>query len=163
MIRFYAFSRNEWDVTQSALVSLFLVQYQPVLLVGFPSHLLLLALRPILAQRWVVGGVLPCDFGEAGDRGCVGFAQCGLLLKECPVAIAPKVARFHPFTSFVRVSAFRPVPEHLPLSMSNFCEDVFGRRVPVVVRPSSNNGVEIPHNLHCRGLLMCVQVGSYKP
>jgi len=55
MIRFYAFTRYKWDVTQSASVSLFLVQYQPLFLVGFPSHLLLLALRPVLAQSWVIG------------------------------------------------------------------------------------------------------------
>ena len=163
MIRFYAFTRYKWDMTQSASVSLFLVQYQPLFLVGFPSHLLLLALRPVLAQSWVIGGISPCDLREAGDRGCVGFDQRRLLLEECPIAIAPKVACFHPVTSFVRVSAFRPIPEHLPLGMSDFCEDVFGRGVPVIVRPSSHNGVEIPHDLRCRGLLMCVQVGSYRP
>ena len=163
MIRFSAFSHNKRDVTQSASVSLPLVQYQPLFLGGFPSHLLFLALHPVLVQSWVIGRIPPCDFCEAGDWGCIGFDQCRLLLKACPGAIAPKGARFHPCTAFVRVSAFRPVPKHLPLGMSNFCEDVLGRRVPGVVRPSSHNGVEIPHDLPCRGLLMCVQVGSYRP
>src|SRR6266446_10152263 len=75
MIRFYAFSHYEWDFTQSASISLFLVQRQPLFLVGFPSHLLLLALRPVLAQSWVIGRILPCDFCEACDRGCVGLHQ----------------------------------------------------------------------------------------
>ena len=78
MIRFYGFSLYKWDGTQSASVSLFLVQYQPLFRVGFPAHVLLLALCPVLAQSWVIGGVLPCDLGEAGDWGCVGFDQCCL-------------------------------------------------------------------------------------
>jgi hypothetical protein len=49
MIRFYAFSCYERDATQSASVSLLLVQYQPLFRVGFPSHLLLLPLCPVLA------------------------------------------------------------------------------------------------------------------
>jgi hypothetical protein len=163
MIRFYVFPGYKWDGTQSASIPLFLVQHQPLFRKGFPSHLLLLSLYPVLAQSRVVGRVSPCNLGEAGDRGCVGFDQCRLCLEKCPVAVAPKVACFHPFTSFVRVSAFGPHPEHLPLGMADFGEDVFGRRVPVVVRPSTNNGVEIPNDLHSRGLLMCVQVGSYRP
>src|SRR5713101_3457580 len=103
MIRFYAFTRYEWDVTQSASVSLSLVQYQPLFLVGFPSYLLLLTLRPVLAQSWVIGGISPCDLCEAGDRGCIGFNQCRLLLEECPIDVAPKVACYKPFTSNVRV------------------------------------------------------------
>src|SRR4030095_14260124 len=83
MIRFYAFSHNKRDVTQGASVSLPLVQYQPLFLVGFPSHLLFLALRPVLVQSWVIGRIPPCDLCEAGDRGCIGFDQCRLLLKEC--------------------------------------------------------------------------------
>ena len=59
MICVYAFSPYEWDVTQSAAVSLFLVQHQPLFRVGFPSHVLLLALRPVLAQSWVIGGIAP--------------------------------------------------------------------------------------------------------
>ena len=49
MIRFYAFSCYERDSTQSASVSLLLVQYQPLFRVGFPSHLVLLPLCPVLA------------------------------------------------------------------------------------------------------------------
>ena len=55
MIRLDAFSCYKRDFTQSASVSLSLVQYQPLFLVGFPCYLLLLALRPVLAQGWVVG------------------------------------------------------------------------------------------------------------
>jgi len=160
MIRFYAFTHNKRDVTQSALISLPLVQYQPLFLVGFPSHLSLPALRPVLAQSWVIGGVLPCDLGEACDRGCVGLDQFCLPFPECPIAVVPKVADFHPFTSFSRVSAFRPDPEHLPLGMSDLLEDMFGCTVPVIIRPSSYDGVELPNDLPCRGLLMCVQVRS---
>ena len=163
MIRFYAFSRYEWDVTQSASVSLFLVQHQPLFRVGFPSHLLLLALRPVLAQRWVIGGISPCDLREAGDRGCVGLHQFRLSFPECPITVVPKIAGFHPFPAFVRVSAFRPRPEHLPLGMSNLLEDVFGCTVPVIIRPSPYDRVECLDYLPCRGLLMCVQVGSYRP
>ena len=160
MIRFYVFSRYKWDVTQSASVSLFLMQHQPLFLVGFPSYLVLLSLYPVLAQSRVIGRVFPCDLGEAGDRGCVGFDQCRLFFPECPMAIVPKIARFHPLTAFVRVSAFRPDPEHLPLGMSYLPKDVLGRTVPVVICPSSDNGVKCLNPLHCRGLLMCVQVGS---
>src|SRR6266849_10753730 len=89
MIRFYVFPRYEWDVTQSASVSLFLVQYPPLFLVGFPSHLVLLALRPVVAQNWVIGGVLPCDLGEAGERDCIGFDQFRLSFPECPITVVP--------------------------------------------------------------------------
>ena len=75
MIRFYVFSRYKWDGTQSASISLSLVQHQPLFRVGFPSHLLLLALHPVVAQSWVIGRVSPCDLREAGDRGCIGFDQ----------------------------------------------------------------------------------------
>ena len=163
MIRFYAFSHYEWDVTQSASVSLFLVQHQPLFLVGFPSHLLLLALRPVLAQGWVIGGIPPCDLREAGDRGCVGLHQFRLSFPECPITVVPKIAGFHPFPAFIRVSAFRPRPEHLPLGMSNLLKDVFGRTVPVIIRPSPYDRVECLDYLPCRGLLMCVQVGSSSP
>ena len=44
MVRFYGFSWGKLDMTQSALISLFLEQHQPLFRVGFPSHLLLLTL-----------------------------------------------------------------------------------------------------------------------
>src|SRR5258708_2623051 len=112
VIRFYVFSWNKRDGTQSASIPLSLVQHQPLFRNGFPSHLLLLALYPVLAQSRVIGRTLSLDFGEAGDRGCIGFDQFCLPFIECPVAIVPKVARFHPLTPFVRVSAFCPIPEH---------------------------------------------------
>src|SRR5216683_6186708 len=85
MIRFYVFSRYEWDGTQSASIFLFLVQHQPLCLVGFPSHLLFFALRPIWTQSWIIGGVFPRDLREAGDGGCVGLDQFCLPLPECPI------------------------------------------------------------------------------
>ena len=160
MIRLYAFSCYERDSTQSASISLFLVQHQPLSRVGFPSHLLLLALRPVLAQSWVIESISPCALGEAGDRGCIGFDPFRLPFPECPIAIIPKVARFHPWTAFVRVSALCPMPAHVPLGISNLTEDVFGRRVSVVIRPSPYDGIEFFYYLPCRGLLMCVQIGS---
>jgi hypothetical protein len=160
MIRFYAFSPYAGDVTQRASVSLFLVQYQPLFLVGFPSHLLLLALRPVLAQGWVIGGMPPCDFSEACDRGCVRLHQFRLAFPECPITVVPKIAGFHPLLAFIRVSALRPHPEHLPLGLSNLLKDVFGCTVPVIRRPSPYDRVECFDSLPCRGLLMCVQVGS---
>jgi hypothetical protein len=163
MIRFYAFSGYERDSTQSASVSLLLVQSQPLFRVGFPSHLLLLALCPVLAQGWVVGRTSSFDLGEAGNQGCVGLDQLCLLFPECPGAVAPEIACFHPFTAFVRVSAFRPGPEHLPLGVSGFLEDVFGCAVPVVIRPSPYDGVECLNDVPCRGVLVCVQVGSECP
>ena len=163
MIRFYGFSRYTWDSTQSASVSLALVPSQPLLLVGFPSHLVLLALHPVLAQRWVTGRVLPCDRGEASDWGDVGFDQCCLSFIACPRAVVPEVAGFHPFTSLLRVSAFRPPPEHLPLGMSNFLEDMFGCTVPVIVCPSPDNRIAFLDDPPCRGLLRSVQGGSECP
>ena len=86
MIRFYDFSPNKWDIAHSASISLSLVQHQPLFRIGFPSHLLLLPLQPVLAQRRVIGRVFPCDLGEAGDRGFIGFDQFCLPFLECPVA-----------------------------------------------------------------------------
>jgi len=163
MIRFYVFSWYKRDGTQGASVPLSLVQHQPLFRKGFPSHLLFLSLRPILAQGRVIGRVSSYDLREAGDRGCVGFDQFCLPFPECPVAIVPKIAGFHPCTAFVRVSAFCPNPEHAPLDMPYFTEDVFGHRVSVIIRPSPYNGIEFFDYFPRRGLLMCVQVGSYRP
>ena len=163
MIRFYVFPRDEWDMTQHTSVSLFPVQYQPLFLGGFPAHLVLLALRPVVVQRWVIGGVLPGDLGEAGDRGCIGFDQFRLSFPECPIAIVPKITGFHPLPAFGRVAAFRPYPEHLPLGMSNLLKDVFGCTVPGIMRPAPDDRVKCFNDVPCRGLLMGVQVGSYCP
>ena len=164
MVRFYGFSRYELDMTQSAPIFLFLEQYQPLFRVGFPSYLSLLPLCPIALERWVIGGVPPCDFGEACDRGCVGLDQFRLsFFLERPVAIAPKVARFYPFTAFVWVSAFGPFPQHLPLGVSHFLKGIFGCAVSVVVRPSSYDWIECLDYFHSSGLLMCVQVGANSP
>ena len=126
MIHLYAFSRTKGNFAQSASVSLSLVQYQPLFPVGFPSYLSLFALYPVLAQSGIIGGVFPYDFREPGDRGCVGSSQFCLSFLEGPIAIVAVVARFYPCTTFVRVSAFCPVPEHLPLGMLNLVEDILG-------------------------------------
>src|SRR5216683_1602148 len=115
----------------------------------------------VFLQGMVIGRMSPCDLCVACDRGFVGFDQLCLFFLECPVAIISEVAGLDPFTTFIWVSALRPVPEHLPLGMSDLREDILGRRVPVVVRPSPYNWVQERNDLHCRGLLMCVQVGSY--
>src|SRR5713101_1881099 len=163
MIRFYVFSWYKWDSTQSASIPLSLVQHQPLFREGFPSHLAFLSLRPIVAQSRIIGRTSACDLGEAGDRGCVGFDQFRLPCIKCRVAIAPEVARFDPSTAFVRVSAFCPLPEHLPLRMSHLIEDIFGCRVSVIIRPPPYNGIERFYYVHGGSLLMCVQVGSYCP
>ena len=164
MVRFYGFSRDELDSTQGAPIFLSLEQHQPLFRVGFPSYLSLLALYPVFLERWVIGRISPCDFREAGNRGCIGLDQFGLsFLVECPVAVTLEVAGFHPFTSFLRMSAFRPYPKHLPLGMSNLLKDLFGCTVSVVVCPSSYHRIERPNDLHCQGLLMCVQIGAYGP
>src|SRR6266446_7347514 len=125
-IRCYVFSGYKRDGTQGASLSWSLVQHQPLFLVGFPSHLSLLALHPVLAQRRILGRVSSCDLCVAGDWGCIGLHQFCFVFLECPIAIVSEIASFHPFTSLVRVSAFCPVPEHLPLGMSYFLEDVLG-------------------------------------
>ena len=164
MVRFYGFSRNELDSTQGAPIFLSLEQHQPLFRVGFPSYLSLLALYPVLFERWVIGGISPCDLGEACDRGCIGLDQfCLSFPVECPVAVALEGADYPPFTSFLRMSAFCPYPKHLPLGMSNLLKDMFGCTVSGVVCPSSYHRIERPNNLHCQGLLMCVQVGTYVP
>src|SRR5215510_6361717 len=164
MVRFYAFSSYELDSTQSAPIFLSLEQHQPLFRMGFPCYLSLLSLHPVLAQSWVVGSVPSCDFCEAGNGGYVGLDQfCLLFLVKGPVAVILKVSCFYPLTSFVRMSAFCPYPQHLPLGMSDFTEDFLGCAVSVVVRPSADHGVERFDYFHRSGLLMCVQVGAYCP
>jgi len=75
MIRFYVFSWYKRDGTQSASVPLSLMQHQPLFREGFPSHLLLLSLYPVLASSRIIGRTSSYDLGEAGDWGCVGFDQ----------------------------------------------------------------------------------------
>jgi len=164
MVHLYGFSRYELDSTQSAPIFLSLEQHQPLFRVGFPSHLLLLALCPVFLERWVIGRISSYNFGEAGDWGFIGLDQFGLSwFMECPVAIAFEVACPHPSTAFLRVSAFRPVPKHQPLGMSNLFEGFAGCTVAVVICPSPYNWVELLDYFHCRGLLMCIQIGAYCP
>ena len=80
MVRFYGFSWNKLDMTQSAPIFLLLEQHQPLFRVGFPSYLSLLPLYPIFLERWIIGGIPACDLDEAGDRGCVGLGQFRLSL-----------------------------------------------------------------------------------
>ena len=49
MIRFYVLSRSKGDAAEGASISLSLVQHQPLLHEGFPSHLTLPAFPPVLA------------------------------------------------------------------------------------------------------------------
>src|SRR5262245_40810217 len=164
MVRFHVFSWYELDATQSAPIFLSLEQHQPLFRVGFPSYLLLLALYPVFLERWVIGRVPPSDFREAGNRGFVGLRQFRPSIRmECPVAVISAVACLHPSTAFIWVSAFCPYPEHLPLGMSDFVKDILGCTVSVVVRPSPYDWIERLYYLHCTGLLMCIQVGTYGP
>src|SRR5215831_19106111 len=119
MVRFHGFSRYELDATQSAPIFLSLEQHQPLFRVGFPSYLSLFTLFPVFPERRVIGRVSPCDFDEAGNWGLVGLDQFRLPFMERPISIALEVSRLHPCTAFIRMSAFRPCPEHLPLGMSN--------------------------------------------
>jgi hypothetical protein len=162
MVRFYAFSGYELDVTQGAPIFLSLEQHQPLFRMGFPTYLSLLSLYPVLAQSWVIGRISSCDFRKAGNRGFVGLDQFPVFfVMECPVAIILEVPCFYPLTSFLRMSAFGPYPQHLPLGMSDLAEGFTGCAVSVVIRPSPYDWVERSNYLHRRGLLMCIQVGPY--
>ncbi len=97
MIRLNVFSRYKWDGTQCASISLSLVQHQPLFHRGFPSHLFFLALLPIRPQGRVIGRMSSYNLLEPGDRGLIGFDQCGLSIPKCPVAILLEVASFHPW------------------------------------------------------------------
>lgn len=163
MVRLYGFSCSKLDVTQGAPIFLLLEQPQPLLLVGCPSHVSLLALYPVLAQGWVLRRTFSLDLDDAGEWGCIRLHHCRLSLEECPGAIVPNVACFPPVFPLVRVSACRPIPEHVPLYMSSFVAAVFGDTVPVRMRPTPENGMAFFDYLPRRGLLMCVQGGSSTP
>ena len=99
MVRLYGFSRYKLDSTQGAPIFLSLEQHQPLFRIGFPSYLSLLALYPVLFERWVIRRISPCDFRETGNRGCIGLDHFRLLCIKRPVAVAPKIASFYPCTS----------------------------------------------------------------
>jgi len=160
-VRFSVFSRSTWDATQSAWVSLLLVHEPPLCLVGFPAHVLLRALHPVLAQSWVIGRVLPWDGGAAGERGCVGGAPRRLSFPACPRAVVPPRASRPPLPSCVRMSALRPAPEPRPWGLSHLLKDVLGRAVSGGMRPASPNGGAGLRDPHCRGVLLGVQGGSH--
>jgi hypothetical protein len=61
MVRFYDFSRDKLDTTQSAPIFLSLEQHQPLFRVGFPSYLSLLPLYPVFLERRVIRRISPCD------------------------------------------------------------------------------------------------------
>ena len=138
MIRFYAFSHYEWDVTQRASVSLSLVQHQPLFLVGFPSHLLLLALRPVVAQGWVKGECFPVTFVKR----VIGLRRAAPVPPFLPrmsnnrrsehSGLSPSSC----FYSGVGVS-----PTSRASAIGHVLKDVFGRTVPVIMRPSRMTGL----------------------
>jgi hypothetical protein len=162
MIHVYACSHYAWDVTPRASVSLLLVQPQPLLLGGCPSHWLCLALRPVLAQGWVLGGMPPCALGATGDRDGIGRPPFRLSRPACPRTVVPTIAGLHPLPACVRVSALCPAPAHLPWGISHLVTDVRGRTGPVIMRPSPYDRVACLDFLPCRGVLMCVQIGSQR-
>src|SRR5215218_7311526 len=94
------------------------------------------------------------DLRVAGDRRRIGLEEVPFPGVERPVAVVPEVASLHPSQGFPRVAAFRPAPEHLPLSMPDFGERLLGRAVSVVVGPSPDDRVQIPYHLACGGLLV---------
>jgi hypothetical protein len=163
MVCLYGLSWSKLDMTESAPICLSPEQHPSLFRVGFPCDLSLLALSPVLAQSRGIGRRLSSDFHEAGHRNGVGLDQFGLSFVKYPGGIAPEVAFLHPLPALMRVAAFRPVPEHLPLGLFNFGEDLFGCTVTGIVRPSSYNGVEVLHHSSCRGLFMPVQVGAESP
>jgi hypothetical protein len=79
MVRFYGFSWYKLDMTQSAPIFLSLEQHQPLLRVGFPSYLSLLALSPVAPECGIIGRTAAYDFDKAGNRGCIGLDQFCLL------------------------------------------------------------------------------------
>ena len=84
--------------------------------------------------------------------------QLRLARKEGPATVVTKVTLANPLNRFVRVSAFGPSPEHLPRSVVRLFVGLFGRAVPVVVRPTSYHRVEISYHLSCGRLLVAVEI-----
>jgi hypothetical protein len=136
---------------------------QPLLRAGCPAHLLLLALRPVWAPRWVIGGMAPGALRDAGERGGSGLHQCRLACPTCPRTVVPNLAGFHPFSALVRVAAFRPPPAPRPVGMSHLLQDVCGGTVPVILRPAPYDRVKFLDSMPCRGVLMGVQGGAECP
>jgi hypothetical protein len=155
----YGLAGDERDAAQGAFELLFPLENQSLFREGFPDQLLLATFGPIGALRRIVGRRLPSDFLEAGDRGLVELHQFGFSGSKRPVAVVQEVARLHPVTRSLWVSAFRPSPEHLPVPVSDLVESLAGADVSVVIRPSPDNWVKFLDYLAGRGLLVRPQIG----
>jgi hypothetical protein len=158
VIDLYGLARDELDTTQGTFIFLVPVDYPAFCRDGFPGHLLFAAFGPVRALCRIVGSGFPHDFLVAGDRGLVGFHQFDPIGSERPVAVVQEVADLHPFTWLLGVSAFRPSPEHLPLSVPDLIEGLAGADMSVVIRPSPDNRVEFLDHLSGGGLLVRLQI-----
>jgi hypothetical protein len=105
---------------------------------------------------------LGAGLGPRGDRGGIGRPPFRLSRPACPRTVVPTIAGLHPLPACVRVSALCPAPAHLPWGISHLVTDVRGRTGPVIMRPSPYDRVACLDFLPCRGVLMCVQIGSQR-
>jgi hypothetical protein len=115
----------------------------------------------------VVGIGLGFDFGMTGDGGLAGIDEADLMflsvLVNCLTEELPmssflvwwaKVFLFNPGGGFVAVASFRPAPEFVPNQVVDFAEGLFADHVPVIIRPTLDNGVKLGNQLTGRGSLM---------
>lgn len=115
----------------------------------------------------VIGIGLFFDFGMVRDGGLAGIDEADLmflpvlvnrLTKELPASSFSvrwvEVFLFNPGGGFVAVASFRPAPEFVPNEMVDFAEGLFTDHVPVIIRPTLDDGVELGNQLTGGGPLM---------
>ena len=117
------------------------------------GHLRREALLEVQCPAGIVGIGPVRNFGMARDRETVRFEELdGLVLsawaadfsREHPVlgVEGSKVASCHPANAFIGMPSFRPAPQRLIDRMIDRLEDLGADDMPVILCPSSNEGVQ---------------------
>jgi hypothetical protein len=134
---------SEWHPAHPTALAIPMQQFPSHLRVRVSGDVALCSLLPVAAEPRVIGTIAPADRDVARNRHRRWFDQLGVPVRKCPVSVVTEVPASDPVAPFVWVAPLGPSPEHLPLAVSDVAERLFGCAMPVVVRPSPNDRVQV--------------------
>ena len=147
------------DAALSAVVVLCLQHLESQSRVCSSSNCPLCTLLPVVTERRIVRTVSSTHLDVARDRRVRRIEQGRRWRPEYPISVSDsfEVALFHPRARLLWVAAFGPLPQHLPVAMSDISKSIFGCAVPIVVCPTSDDGIEQSNCLLRLGLFVGVE------
>src|SRR3954471_4009849 len=148
--------RIEADMAQGAPVVLSLQQRQAHRRVHDLRHASLLPDLPVVPVVRIERTALSLELAVAGDRDVVLPCEPGFAIREVPVGV--EVSRSDPRRRLYRMSAFGPAPQLRLDMVIHGMERLLRRTMPVIVRPTPDERVELADDLAGGGLPMFAQI-----